>query len=153
MLLKKKNLYWKYLQDCKSCVVSEVERWKSLISQMEIKPSKYHIIFNKPIIEPVPAVLEEPIKSLGCWSDVNLNNRQVQQIREDIITGLKHINSTALLGKKGQQPKLEAPEFQPPCLSGQLPCSKSPFHRSASLGYLISSHMRSGLDYQDMSAG
>lgn len=70
-----KNLYWKYLQDlqdCKCCVVSKVERWKSLISQMEIKPSKYHIIFNKPIIEPVPAVLEEPIKSLGCSSDVNL---------------------------------------------------------------------------------
>lgn len=64
---------------------------------MEIKPSKYHIIFNQAIIELVPAVLEEPIKSLESWSDVNLNNRKVQQIREDVITGLKHIHSTALL--------------------------------------------------------
>ncbi len=33
---------------------------------MEIKRSKYDIIFDKPIIEPVPAVLEEPIKSLDA---------------------------------------------------------------------------------------
>lgn len=62
-------------------------------------------------MEPVPTVLEVPIKSLGCQSDVNLNNTQAQQIREDIITGLGHVNSTALIGKKGQQTKLEAPEL------------------------------------------
>ncbi len=26
---EKNNIYWKYLQDCKSCDVSKVEKWKS----------------------------------------------------------------------------------------------------------------------------
>lgn len=60
------DLYWKNLQDLKSCVVTKVEKWKSLISQMEIRPSKYHIIFNQAIIAPRPAVLDEPIKSLDA---------------------------------------------------------------------------------------
>ena len=79
-------------------------------ARMEIKPSKsrsisivkgqlanerFHI--NN---EPIPTVLEKPIKSLGRWYSAELkDSKQVEQLRQDTISGLKQINNTALPGK------------------------------------------------------
>lgn len=77
---------------------------------MEIKPSKSHSIsivkgkltndrfyINK---DPIPTVLEQPIKGLRCCYDANLkDSQQVQQMRMDTITGLRHIDKSALPGK------------------------------------------------------
>ncbi|CAJ1053434.1 hypothetical protein D4764_02G0002730 [Xyrichtys novacula] len=77
---------------------------------MEIKPSKFRSISivqgkltNEKVHvnnEPIPTVLEKPIKSLGCWYSADLkDSKQVEQIRQDTISGLKQINNTALPGK------------------------------------------------------
>ncbi|TWW73490.1 hypothetical protein D4764_15G0008840 [Takifugu flavidus] len=79
-------------------------------ARMEIKPSKsgsisivkgqlandrFHI--NN---EPVPTILEKPIKSLGRWYSAELkDSKQVEQLKQDTISGLRQINSTALPGK------------------------------------------------------
>ena len=79
-------------------------------ARMEIKPSKsrsisiakgkltnerFHV--NN---EPIPTVLEKPIKSLGRWYSAELkDSEQVEQLRQDTISGLKQINNTALPGK------------------------------------------------------
>lgn len=45
-------------------------------------------------------VLEKPIKSLGRWYSAELkDSEQVEQLRQDTISGLKQINNTALPGK------------------------------------------------------
>ncbi|CAJ1074008.1 hypothetical protein D4764_02G0002730, partial [Xyrichtys novacula] len=77
---------------------------------MEIKPSKsrsisivkgqlsnerFHV--NN---EPIPTVLEKPVKSLGRWYSAELkDSKQLEQLKLDTIHGLKQINSTALPGK------------------------------------------------------
>jgi len=50
--------------------------------------------------EPIPTVLEKPIKSLGRWHSAELKDwKQVEQLRQDTISGLKKTNNTALPGK------------------------------------------------------
>ncbi|KAL1278284.1 hypothetical protein QQF64_024957 [Cirrhinus molitorella] len=50
--------------------------------------------------EPIPTVLEKPIKSLGRWYNADLKDmQQLEQIRQDLANGLKKINNTALPGK------------------------------------------------------
>ncbi|KAK0148024.1 hypothetical protein N1851_012273 [Merluccius polli] len=50
--------------------------------------------------EPIPTILEKPIKSLGRWYYPGLKDaEQVEQLRQDTISGLKQINTTALPGK------------------------------------------------------
>lgn len=79
-------------------------------AQMEIKPSKSHsisIVKGQLVTErfhingePIPTILEKPIKSSGRWYSANLKDaEQVEQLRQDTIYGLKQINSTALPGK------------------------------------------------------
>ena len=79
-------------------------------ARMEIKPSKsrsisivkgqltnerFHV--NN---EPIPTVLEKPVKSLGRWYSAELkDSKQLEQLKQDTINGLKQINSTALPGK------------------------------------------------------
>ncbi len=77
---------------------------------MEIKPSKSRsisivkgqIVNERFLIngEPIPTILEKPIKSLGRWYNIDLKDaEQVEQLKQDTISGLKQINSTALPGK------------------------------------------------------
>ncbi len=77
---------------------------------MEIKPSKSRSIsiIKGQIVnerfyindEPIPTILEKPIKSLGRWYNTDLKDaKQVEQLKQDTISGLKQINSTALPGK------------------------------------------------------
>ena len=79
-------------------------------ARMEIKPSKSRsisIVKGKLTNErfqvnndPIPTVLEKPIKSLGRWYNAELrDSEQVEQLRQDTIIGLKQINKTALPGK------------------------------------------------------
>ncbi|TWW57325.1 hypothetical protein D4764_07G0000440 [Takifugu flavidus] len=50
--------------------------------------------------EPVRTILEKPIKSLGRWYSAELkDSKQVEQLKQDTISGLKQIKSTALPGK------------------------------------------------------
>ena len=50
--------------------------------------------------EPIPTVLEKPIKSLGRWYSAELrDSKQVEQLKQDTMSGLKQINNTALPGK------------------------------------------------------
>ncbi|KAI2644850.1 hypothetical protein H4Q32_030713 [Labeo rohita] len=50
--------------------------------------------------EPIPTVLEKPIKSLGRWYSADLKDtQQIEQLRRDLANGLKQINNTALPGK------------------------------------------------------
>ncbi|KAL1277462.1 hypothetical protein QQF64_024135 [Cirrhinus molitorella] len=79
-------------------------------ARMEIKPNKSRSIsivkgqltnerfqINN---EPIPTVLEKPIKSLGRWYSAELkDSKQVEQLRQDTISGLKKINNTDLPGK------------------------------------------------------
>ncbi len=79
-------------------------------ARMEIKPSKSRSIsiIKGQIVnerfyindEPIPTILEKPIKSLGQWYNTDLKDaEQVEQLMQDTISGLKQINSTALPGK------------------------------------------------------
>lgn len=81
-------------------------RW----ARMEIKPSKSRsisIVKGQIVNErfyinysPITTILEKPIKSLGRWYNSDLKDaEQVEQLRQDTISGLKQINSTALAGK------------------------------------------------------
>ncbi len=81
-------------------------RW----TRMEIKPSKSRSIsiIKGQIVnerfyindEPIATILEKPIKSLGRWYNTDLKDAgQVEQLKQDTISGLKQINSTALPGK------------------------------------------------------
>ncbi|KAL1263729.1 hypothetical protein QQF64_006468 [Cirrhinus molitorella] len=79
-------------------------------ARMEIKPNKSRSIsivkgqltnerfqINN---EPIPTVLEKPIKSLGRWYSAELkDSKQVEQLRQDTISGLNKINNTDLPGK------------------------------------------------------
>ncbi|KAL1273018.1 hypothetical protein QQF64_028880 [Cirrhinus molitorella] len=79
-------------------------------ARMEIKPNKSRSIsivkgqltnerfqINN---EPIPTVLEKPIKSLGRWYSAELkDSKQVEQLRHDTISGLKKISNTDLPGK------------------------------------------------------
>lgn len=67
---------------------------------MEIKPSKSRSIFivkgqlaNERFHvnnEPLPTILEKPIKSLGRWySAEHKDSKQVEQLRQDTISDLK----------------------------------------------------------------
>ncbi|KAL1282810.1 hypothetical protein QQF64_001613 [Cirrhinus molitorella] len=50
--------------------------------------------------EPIPTVLEKPIKSLGRWYNAEIKDtQQFEQIRQDLANRLKKINNTALPGK------------------------------------------------------
>ncbi|KAL7877269.1 hypothetical protein SRHO_G00039140 [Serrasalmus rhombeus] len=50
--------------------------------------------------EPIPPILQRPIKSLGRWYNASLNDtEQIEQLRQDTISGLKQINNTGLPGK------------------------------------------------------
>lgn len=50
--------------------------------------------------EPIPTVLEKPIKSLSRWYSADLKDMKwVEQLRLDTISGLKLINNTTLPGK------------------------------------------------------
>lgn len=49
--------------------------------------------------EPIPTVVEKPVKSLGCCYDASLKDTAlVVQIREDTISNLKAIDKTLLPG-------------------------------------------------------
>ncbi|XDV11573.1 hypothetical protein PO909_000474, partial [Leuciscus waleckii] len=112
-----------YFQDLQFCVTAQASTtaWQHLEigdklqgnikwARMEIKPSKSRSIsivkgqltnerfqVNN---EPIPTVLEKPIKSLGRWYSAELkDSKQVEQLRQDTISGLKKINNTALPGK------------------------------------------------------
>ncbi len=89
-------------------------RW----ARMEIEPSKSRSIsiIKGQIVnerfyingEPIPTILEKPIKSLGRWYNTDLKDtKQVEQLKQDTISGLKQINSNALPGK----PKLWCLQF------------------------------------------
>ncbi len=71
-------------------------RW----ARMEIKPSKCRSIsiIKGQIVnerfcindEPIPTILEKPIKSLGRWYNTDLKDaEQVEQFKQDTISGLK----------------------------------------------------------------
>lgn len=50
--------------------------------------------------DPIPTVSEQPVKSLGRWYNASLKDKeQVQQLRQEIVSGLKNINQTLLPGK------------------------------------------------------
>ncbi|KAK0136753.1 Retrovirus-related Pol polyprotein from type-2 retrotransposable element R2DM [Merluccius polli] len=50
--------------------------------------------------EPIPTVAEKPIKSLGRWYDATLKDTvQVEQLRQDTISGLQSIEKTMLPGR------------------------------------------------------
>ena len=77
---------------------------------MAFKPSKFQsisiikgLVTNKRFSirgVPIPTVLEKPVKSLGPWFAADLKDfKQVEQIRQDVISCLKRINNTALHGK------------------------------------------------------
>ncbi|XP_025760230.1 uncharacterized protein LOC112844845 [Oreochromis niloticus] len=77
---------------------------------MEFKPSKscsISIIRGKLTAEqfyisrePIPTVLEKPIKSLGQWYNADLNDTwQLEQLRQNLADDLQRINNTALPGK------------------------------------------------------
>ncbi|XP_042072404.1 uncharacterized protein LOC121813033 [Haplochromis burtoni] len=79
-------------------------------ARMEFKPSKSRsisIIKGKLTAEqfyisgePIPTVLEKPIKSLGRWYNADLNDMwQLEQLRQNLADDLKQINNTALPGK------------------------------------------------------
>ena len=96
----------------KSCTKRLLDKLQENIkwARMAIKPSKSRSIsivkgqlVNERFHisnEPIPTVLEKPIKSLGRWYSAELkDSEQVEQIRQETIGGLKQINSTALPGK------------------------------------------------------
>lgn len=79
-------------------------------ARMEFKPSKSHsisIVKGQVIAEqfhisdePIPSVLEKPIKSLGRWYNADLNYfHQLEQLRQDMANSLSQINNTSLPGK------------------------------------------------------
>ena len=50
--------------------------------------------------EPIPTLLEKPIKSLGRWYNADLRDtQQIEQLRQDTANGLRQINNTSLPGK------------------------------------------------------
>ncbi|KAL6470906.1 hypothetical protein MHYP_G00195560 [Metynnis hypsauchen] len=96
----------------KPCTKRLLEKLQSNISWagMKIKPCKSRSIsvvkgqitndtftINN---EPIPTILQKPIKSLGRWYNATLNDtEQIEQLRQDTISGLKQINNTGLPGK------------------------------------------------------
>lgn len=47
--------------------------------------------------EPIPTVAEKPVKTLGSWYDTTLKDTvQIEQLRQDIISGLQKIEKTML---------------------------------------------------------
>lgn len=50
--------------------------------------------------EAIPTVSEKPVKSLGRWYDWDLNDTvHVGEVRQQVVEGLKSIDSSALPGK------------------------------------------------------
>lgn len=122
-------------------------------ARMEIKPSKSHSIsivkgkltndrfyINK---DPIPTVLEQPIKGLRRCYDANLkDSQQVQQMRMDTITGLRHIDKSALPGKL----KVLCLEFGLlPHLMWPLSMYEVALSHVSKLERLISSHVKNWL--------
>ncbi|KAL6469854.1 hypothetical protein MHYP_G00209730 [Metynnis hypsauchen] len=96
----------------KPCTKRLLEKLQSNISWagMKIKPCKSRSISvvkgqitNDTFTtnnEPIPTILQKPIKSLGRWYNATLNDtEQIEQLRQDTISGLKQINKTGLPGK------------------------------------------------------
>ncbi|KAK7912981.1 hypothetical protein WMY93_013192 [Mugilogobius chulae] len=100
------------ITNTKPCTKRLLDKLQSNIkwAGMKIKPSKSRsisIVKGQLVSEtffvseePIPTILEKPIKSLGRWYNATLNDtEQIEQIRQDTIRGLKQINNTALPGK------------------------------------------------------
>lgn len=86
------------LQENMRCARMEFKPIKSRslsIVKGKIANERYHV--NN---EPIPTVLEKPIKSLSRWYSTDLKDMKwVEQLRLDTISGLKLINNTTLPGK------------------------------------------------------
>ncbi len=120
---------------------------------MEIKPSKSRsisivkgqIVNERFLIngEPIPTILEKPIKSLGRWYNTDLKDaEQVEQLKQDTISGLKQINSTALPGKL----KLWCFQFGLlPCLMWPISIYEVPLSHANRLERLVNVQVRKWL--------
>lgn len=92
-------------QPCTRCPLEKLQNksskheWRlnpalSLLLKATLQNEQFHIG-----IEPLPTILEKPIKSLGQWYNADLRDtQQLEQPQQDTV-GLKQINNTALLGK------------------------------------------------------
>ena len=93
--------------------------------------------------EPIPMVAEKPIKSLGRWYDATLKDTvQVEQLRQDTISGLQCIEKTMLPGRL----KLWCLQFGLlPRLMWPLTIYEVPISRIDKLERLVSSFARKWL--------
>lgn len=92
---RKRKICMSYFQDLQVCVPTQANTtaWQHL--EMQLTNVWFHI--ND---KPIPMILEKPIKSLGRWYNSDLKDtEQVEQLRQDTISGLKQFNTTALPGK------------------------------------------------------
>ncbi|TWW62662.1 hypothetical protein D4764_04G0013090 [Takifugu flavidus] len=83
-----KNIQWARME------IKPIKSGSISIVKGQLANERFHIN------EPVPTILEKPIESLGRWYSAELkDSKQVEQLKQDTISGLRQINSTALPGK------------------------------------------------------